>query len=230
MNEIVQYELVGEIAQITMDDGKANALSPEMIDAILAAFRRANEEATAVVLLGRPGRFCAGFDLRIMMAGAEAVTDLLIAGTKLLMDVYAFPKPVVVACTGHAIAGGALLLATGDTRIGARGEFKIGLNEVSNGMPVPILAHRLAKDRLDPRAFVASVLQAKIYAPDEALIAGWLDAVAEPEALLDASIAEATRLAELPARAYAKTKASIRRESIEHIAATLEADLVSMTS
>jgi enoyl-CoA hydratase len=230
MNEIVQYELVGEIAQITMDDGKANALSPEMIDAILAAFRRANEEANAVVLLGRPGRFCAGFDLRIMMAGPQAVTDLLIAGTKLLMDVYAFPKPVVVACTGHAIAGGALLLATGDTRIGVQGEFKIGLNEVSNGMPVPILAHRLAKDRLDPRAFVASVLQAKIYDPDAALVAGWLDAVAAPEALLDASIAEATRLAELPARAYAKTKASIRRESIEHIAATLEADLVSMTS
>ena len=226
--EIVKYELVDSTALITMDDGKANALSHAMIDGLDAAFTRAESEASAVVLAGRPGRFSAGFDLSIMMSGPEAVAKLLISGAQLMMRVYGFPKPVVVAVTGHAIAGGALLAATGDTRIGVEGEFKIGLNEVSNGMPVPILAHQLAKDRLDPREFVASVLQARIYHPEGAVRAGWLDRATQAESLLDEAMTEAQGLAALPATAYALTKASIRKASIEHILGTLEQDLKSL--
>src|SRR5512146_236246 len=139
--ELVRYRLEGDkqIAVVEMDDGKANALSAEMIDALLAALTRAEGEAKAMVLAGRPERFCAGFDLRVMMSGPEQATALLKRGSELLLRLYDAKIPLVIACTGHALAGGALVVLTGDLRIGAQGPFKIGLNEVSIGMPVPVL-------------------------------------------------------------------------------------------
>ncbi len=226
--EIVRFQLSEDVAHITMDDGKANALSHAMIDALNAAFERARDDASAVLLSGREGTFCAGFHLGTLLSGPEAARKLLTAGAELFMSVYEFPLPVVMACTGHALAGGALLLATGDTRLGVPGEFKIGLNEVQNGMPVPILAHRLAKDRLDPREVVPAVIQAKIYNPEEAAEAGWLDRVVALDELEAASTAEAERLAALPGSAYAASKTSLRRESIDHIRATLQEDIADL--
>ena len=81
------------------------------------------------------------------------------------------------ACTGHALAGGALVVLTGDYRIGASGEFKIGLNEVTIGMPVPVLAMELARDRLATSELVRATLLAQIYNPEGAVRAGYLDAV-----------------------------------------------------
>ena len=170
--EPVRYSLDGNIATVTMDDGKANALSDSMIDALLAALERAEREAGALVLTGRKDRFCAGFDLRVMMAGAASATTLLKRGATLLLKLYGSPLPVVMACTGHAVAGGALVLLTGDVRVGGRGAFKLGLNEVSIGMPVPVLAMELARDRLDPKELGPATLESRIYAPDDALKAG----------------------------------------------------------
>src|SRR4051812_45520620 len=126
-----------------MDDGKANALGSAMIDELLAAIAQAEGEASAIVLAGRAERFCAGFDLRVMMSGPDNAKALLSTGSKLLMKLYGTPLPLVIACTGHALAGGALVVLTGDWRIGAQGAFKIGLNEVQLGMPVPVLAMEL---------------------------------------------------------------------------------------
>ena len=225
----VRYESRDEVALVTLDDGKANALSLPMIAALGAALDRARSEAKAVVLTGRPGRFSAGFDLKVMLTGAAAVRELVGAGGELLLRLYEHPQPLVIACTGHALAAGALLVATGDTRIGVLGDFKLGLNEVSNGMPVPILAHELARDRLDPRELTASVLQAKIYGPEEAVRAGWLDRAVLPEELEAHAIAEARRLAELPAKAYAMTKRSLRRVMITEVRATMQLNLEQIT-
>src|SRR5262245_32988589 len=138
-DEVLRYSLEDKVAVVQMDDGKANALSRPMIDALDAALTRAEAEAGAMVLAGRPERFCAGFDLRIMMSGPDAATELLRAGSSLLMHLYGATIPLVIACTGHALAGGALVVLTGDHRVGARGAFRIGLNEVSIGLPVPVL-------------------------------------------------------------------------------------------
>src|SRR4051812_42621514 len=100
-----------------MDDGKANALSAEMIDALLSALERAEREASAMILTGRPDRFCAGFDLRVMMSGPAAAAELLRRGADLLMKLYGATIPLIVACSGHALAGGALVVLTGDYRI-----------------------------------------------------------------------------------------------------------------
>ncbi|MDF2698387.1 MAG: fadB, partial [Labilithrix sp.] len=137
-SDVLTYTLEGNLAIVRMDDGKANALSEAMIDGLLDALARAEKEASAMVLVGRPDRFCAGFDLRVMMSSPDAAKALLTRGSELLMKLYGAKVPLVIACTGHALAGGALVLLTGDVRIGAEGAYRIGLNE----------PHR--EDRADP--------------------------------------------------------------------------------
>lgn len=225
MTEIVTFERRGDVALVRLDDGKANAMSTPLIAGIGAALDRAAAEAKAVVLMGRPGRFSAGFDLKVMMSGPDAARTLVMAGGELLMRLYEHPQPLVVACTGHAIAGGVLMVATGDRRIGVAGDFKLGLNEVANGMPVPILAHELARDRLDPRFLVESVLHARLWDPEGALRVGWLDRVVAPDELEARAIEEADALAKLPQPAYGLTKRSLRRATIAHIRATIESNL-----
>ena len=224
-DELVTYTLEDKVAVVRMDDGKANALSQGMIDALLAALARAEGEASAMVLAGRPDRFCAGFDLRVMMSGPDAAKQLLRGGSDLLMKLYGTPLPLVVACTGHALAGGALVVLTGDHRIGAAGAFRIGLNEVSIGMPVPVLAMELARDRLTAAELPRATLMAQIYEPDAAVRAGYLDEVAPAADVLARAKAEAARLGALPRSAYRATKVRLRGKTIAHVTASMDADM-----
>lgn len=213
------------VAVVRMDDGKANALSDAMMEGLEGALDRAEREAGAIVLVGRPDRFCAGFDLRAMMAGPDAAGALLRRGSALFMRLYGTPRPLVVACTGHALAGGALVLLTGDLRLGAEGPYKVGLNEVSIGMPVPDLAMSLARDRLLPTELGLATLLARIYSPAEAARVGYLDRTVDAAALEATAKQEAARLAALSPAAYAATKTRLRRDTIAHIQATLESDM-----
>lgn len=212
-----------------MDDGKANALSYAMLDALSEAISRAEGEAKALVLAGRPGKFCAGFDLKVMMSGPEGAKGLLQRGGEVLMQLYGSKLPTVAACTGHALAGGALVLLCCDTRIGAEGSFKLGLNEVQIGLPVPVLAYELARDRLSKQGFYTATLQATIYDPKGAAGVGFLDRTAPGEEVLAAALAEAKRLAGLSARAYAFTKSCLRQPIIDRVHAHSEANLVAIT-
>jgi enoyl-CoA hydratase len=223
--ELATYSLEGTTAVIRMDDGKANALSREMIDAVLEALSRAEAEASAIVLTGRPDKFCAGFDLRVMMSGPQNAIALLQHGAQLLLSLYGTPLPLVIACSGHAMAGGSLVVLTGDVRIAAAGPFKIGLNEVAIGLPVPVLAMELARDRLTPAALPYATLGARIYSPEEAVGAGYVDEVAQGDGLMSRAMMEAGRLGALPKQAYAATKLRLRRRTIEHIRSSLADDL-----
>lgn len=226
----VTYTQEESLAIVTMDDGKANALSIPMIEGLVAAVARAEKEASAIVLTGRPERFCAGFDLRIMMSSPEAARDLLKKGADLLMRLYGSKVPLVVASTGHALAGGALVLLTGDLRIGAQGDYRIGLNEVQIGMPVPILAMELARDRLSPQELVHATLLARIYGPDDAARAGYLDEARHADDVLPRAKAEAKRLGALSRPAFVATKARLRGKTIAHIESTLDSDMTSLTT
>jgi len=223
-SELVSYALEGQTAIVQVDDGKANALSEAVIDGVVAALARAEQEARAMVLVGRPDRFCAGFDLRVMMASPDAAMKLLKAGAGMLMKLYGAAIPLVIACTGHALAGGALVVLTGDHRIGAAGAYKIGLNEVAIGLPVPRLAMELARDRLSKRALVDATLLARIYDPEGARAVGFLDAVVPAADVLARAKDEAARLAALAPTAFRATKLRLRGATIEHILSSLEAD------
>ena len=225
MAELLSYSLEDKVAVVRMDDGKANALSQQMIEALLAALARAEQEASAMVLAGRADRFCAGFDLKVMMSGPQNAATLLTSGSELLMKLYASPIPLVIGCTGHALAGGALVVLTGDYRIGAAGAYRIGLNEVSIGLPVPVLAMELARDRLSKRQLVHATLLAQIYDPETALAAGYLDTVVAPDEVLARAKAEAVRLGAFPRKAFAGTKNRLRGGTIEKIRSSLETDM-----
>jgi enoyl-CoA hydratase len=141
------------------------------------------------------------------------------------MRLYGATIPLVIACTGHALAGGALVVLTGDVRVGAAGPFKIGLNEVAIGMPVPVLAMELARDRLSKRALTRATLLAHVHTPDEALAAGYLDELAAPDQVLPRALAEATRLAAFGRAPFRATKERLRGATIAHIRGSLESDM-----
>lgn len=218
---MLDYQLSDDTAVLRLDDGKANALGHQMIDALGEALTRAAGEAKAVVIAGRDGLFSAGFDLKEFEKGPEATMALVHRGGELLVRLFTHSQPVVVACTGHAMAAGAFLLLTADTRIGADGDFKIALNETAIGMTLPVFGLELAQARLSKRHLTRSAIQATIYGPEEAVDAGFLDGLADPEETVEAAIEEAARLGELPASAYAANKLAFRKETAERIRASL---------
>lgn len=224
----LQVTLDEGVAVLHLDDGKANAISHEVIGLVHDALDRSLEEAGAVALVGRPGRFSAGFDLSVMTAGDQPMQELVLAGAELLLRLYGHPQPVVAACTGHALAGGALLLLAADSRIGAAGEHRIGLNEVAIGMALPVFAVELARDRLATTELTAATVQAKEYGPDAAVAAGYLDAVVPADEVVTAAVAEARRLGEMRRGAVAQTKKRLRSATLQRIRATLDEDVAGL--
>ncbi len=225
----VHYELNDKTAVIRLDDGKANGISPAVIDSLHGMLDQAGKEATVVLLVGREGCFSGGFDLAVMRSGPENVRSLVKAGAELFLRVFEYPLPVVVGCTGHAVAAGAIALLAADARIGTRGDFKIGLSEVAIGMRLPIFAFEFARQRLSKRHFVRATTQAELYAPEDAVDAGFLDRVVDPQSLFDAALAEAKRLGELPQPAFRDTKASVHESAIRSMRETLTADMEKLT-
>ena len=227
MSDIVTTRSEGDVFVITFDDGKANALSHEAIAALDEALSGAEEAgARAVLIAGRPGRFCAGFDLSVMQAGPDAARALVAAGARMLLRLYMFGVPVVAACTGHAMAGGAVFLLAADHVIGVDGPFKIGLNEVQIGMPLPVFAVELARARLSPRHLSAATGLARIYSPAEAVEAGYLHQVVPPDQLAEQSLGLATVLAgALSPAAFKGTRTRLRGAVAQHIEETLAGDL-----
>lgn len=222
----INVTLEDGIAIVAVDDGRANALSHEILDALGAALDRVErEEALAVVMHGREGRFCAGFDLSVMMAGARERRILVEKGAHLFLRMVEFGRPIVVACGGHALAAGAVWLTSVDWRIGADVDAKIGLNEVAIGMPLPIFALELARQRLSKRHFLAATAHARIFSPRDAVDAGYLDEVAPASGLLEAARTKAKELGALRDPAYRLTKQSANRAVVRLIRDTLEEDM-----
>ncbi len=224
-DSLVNYTLENTIAVIQMDDGKVNALSHAMLDALDEALDQAEKEAKAVVLTGREGKFSAGFDLKVMASSPQAARDLIKRGGGVFMRLYGLPMPLVIACSGHAIAGGALITLCGDARIGIDGPFKMGLNEVAVGLPLPIIALELAQNRLSPQALSAATLGAYIYEAKESVAAGFLDRVVEGDALMPSAMQAATALAQYNPVAYKQTTQRLRGLTIDYVNETIDEDL-----
>jgi enoyl-CoA hydratase len=218
----VRYELHDRVAVVRVDDGKANAFSFALIDALGAAFDRAEEEARALVWAGREDRFSGGFDLAVMRGGdAGEIARLVAGGGRLALRLYELPLPVVIACTGHALAMGAVALLAADLRLGARGSYKIGLNEVAIGLTLPPFAAELARERLSPRHLQRATALAEVYDPEGAVEAGFLDWTLAAAQLEATARAEAARLAELDPTAHRQTKRRQRAAALETMRSSL---------
>ena len=221
----VTYELDDGIATITLDDGKANAVTMALIGEISAALDQAEADGAVVVLAGRPGRFSGGFHLPTLTAFTEESADLLRAGCDLAHRLLSFPRPVVVACTGHAIAMGAFLLLSGDHRIGiSDGGHKIGATEVAIGMAMPWAAVELLRQRLTRAHFERATLLAEVFDADGAVAAGFLDEAVPGDQLHHRAREVAARLATLDAKAHHVTKQRARATMLEALAAATQRD------
>jgi enoyl-CoA hydratase len=224
MNTPVSYDVADGVATLTMDDGKANAISLAMLAALNDALDRAEAEGAVVVLAGRPGRFCAGFDLTTLAAGGADAKALTHGGFALAARLLTFPSPVVAACTGHAVALGAVLLAASDYRIGAAGPYKLVMNETAIGITMPALTFTLLGQRLHPSALQRATVLAEVFTPDNAVSDGWLDRVVEPEEVLSAAQEHARSLTALNRAAHHANKITARQSTLDGVAAYLASD------
>ena len=217
----------GTVALITMDDGKANALSAQAIADIVAALdeAEADESVVAAVIAGREGKFSAGFDLNVMRSGDfAAMVNLVADGGDMVRHVYRGGLPVVAACTGHALAAGALLLLGCDLRVGALGDYKIGVNEVAIGMVLPDWAMTICRERLSKRHLQRAVATARVTSAEDAIDAGFLDIAVELGDVIPRAIEEAAAFAVLDRKSYAGTMAQFRDEVSQKMAAQAATD------
>jgi len=190
-----------------MDDGKVNVMSKDMLDEVASRLDEARD-ASVTVLSGRNGIFSAGFDLKAFQRGGEASQQMVTAGVRLIEKMLEHPRPIIAACTGHAYPMGAFLMLASDLRIGVAGSWKIGMNEVAIGLTVPHFALALARHRLSPPG-LARVTTAAVFAPEQALAAGYLDAVVDDSQLRSTVADAATQFLALNRESYAGTKARI---------------------
>lgn len=227
MNKFVTYHSEEKYVIITIKNGKANAISLEVIAGLHIGLDKAEQENKVIILRGQNGIFSAGFDLKVMTKSPESAKELVTKGSRLSLRMLSFSQPIIVVCSGHAIAKGAFLLLSSDYRIGAEGDFKIGLNEVMIGMTMHHAGIVIAKSRLSEVYINRSVNNAEIFNPKEAVKAGFLDMIVSESILLPSAIKVAEMFSKLNKKAHFETKLKVRKQQLEDLKSAIELDLKS---
>ena len=226
MAEFVQYSLHEQIATIRIDDGKRNALSPQIFREINQALDRAESDRAIVIITGRESVFSAGFDLHVMKRGGVNALRMLRAGYALTARLMAYPYPVIAACNGHALAMGVFLMLSADYVIGSRGNFRIAANEVAIGLPMPRVAAAMLRHRLNPAAFQRAVTLSEYFDVETAHSVGFFDELADPVDLMPRAESRAEMSRKLDPRAHTVTKRRIRARLIRNIRLSIPLDLL----
>jgi len=224
--ESVQYDLQDQVATIRIDDGKRNALSPQVLREINQALDRAESDRAIVILTGRESVFSAGFDLKVMKRGGLDALRMLRAGYALTARVMAYPYPVIAACNGHSLAMGVFLMLSADYVIGSRGDFKIAANEVAIGMTMPRVAAAMLRNRLSPSAFQRAVALSEYFDVESALQAGFFDELVEPVDLIPRAKSCASEFKKLDQLAHTASKRRIRAALIRKIRFSIPLDVL----
>ncbi|AZQ84318.1 crotonase/enoyl-CoA hydratase family protein [Colwellia sp. Arc7-635] len=222
--ELIDLDINEQIATITLKNGKVNAISHQVIAEINDALDQAEAASAVVILTGQPGIFSGGFDLKTMKESSDSAVALVTAGSTLSRRMLSFPFPIIGACTGHAIAKGAFLLLSCDHRIGSLGQFKIGLNEVAIGMTMHQAGIEIARNRLPINYLSRSVINAELFSPETAAVAGFLDTLVEPEQLMETAKSVAKQMLTLNMKAHHGTKLKERKDILVALDAAIELD------
>lgn len=227
MIDRVTYRCDDGVAHITMDDGRVNVMSPEMLRDLGRALDHAQSDNAVVVLRSaREGIFSAGFDLKIFAAKDPARSlEMVRGGAELALRLMAFPSPTVGVMQGHAFPMGAFLLLACDVRIGALGRFRMGLNEVAIGISPPRFAIELARSRLHPAWLSRTVTLGEMFEPEDAVTAGFLDR-AVPPAEVDRALGEVLSAVKgVNAAMHAMAKRHLRKPAMAAMREAIDADL-----
>jgi len=198
----------GQVLHIQMYRPPANAMNLEFVESLSAAHADACASgAGAVVISGLDGMFSGGLDVpELLPMPRPDILNFWNAFFVMTRAIASSQVPVIAAVTGHSPAGGAVLAIHCDYRVAASGRFKIGLNEVRVGLPVPhtIL---LAFERLvGPQRAALLTMQGSLIGPEDALAAGLVDELAESEQVVAQAIAKAESLLALPPIAMNQTR------------------------
>ena len=226
MSEPLTYSRSGSIGKIVMDDGKVNAMSPTMLRALNSAFDQAEKDKTIVILTGRGKIFSAGFDLKVLANGsANEIYSMFKLGAELALRILSFPTPVVAACNGNAFPMGAFLILSSDLRIGAEGDYKIGMNEVLINLAVPRFGIEIARQRLTSAYFNRALMTGEMFQPGEALTAGFFDRVVPASELEQAAQDAAEALTKVNFACHYATKLRAREPAIKAIRSAIDQDI-----
>lgn len=224
----ISYTFDGAVAHLRMDDGKANTIKPEFLDGFYDAMNSAErDEAKALVIWGREGMFCAGFDLKALdLPDPEEVAAILQRAGRFILDLWNAPFPTVAAVTGHAVAGGALIAMACDHRVGVSGRFKVGINETRLGLTMPSWGIVVAESAVPNERVGEVLLMGNLYDPAGAVDAGILHRVVDAPGELETAAEEFTsQCLEIPTKAYGVVKRRLHRPATEHALALNESEV-----
>jgi len=222
---MINFNIKDDIAIIELDDGKANVFSKTISEAFIVALEQAEAKAKATVIQATGNKFSAGFDLSVMSGSEQDKNAMVLTGFKTLQKIYAHPQPVVAACNGHAMGMGAFTLLVSDTRIGAEGDYKVGLPETAGGMPFTRFLLSILQAELSTSYMKTAALQSQMCTPKTAIDAGFLDLLVPAEALQASAIKTAQALTQLPSKQYGYNKRELRQDTLKVMTESLDAIL-----
>lgn len=208
----------GGVRELRMDNPPVNALRPELMTAVDQAIRDApGDGCGALCLSGAPGMFSAGLDVPYMLSAEENGPVSLMGLFELVRTIAVSPIPIAAAVTGHSPAGGAVMALFCDHRVMAEGKYRIGLNEVEVGLPVPPMVHH-ALARLVGESRAADLcMRAALLDPGQALEIGFVDLVVDAEQVVETAIAWCQSLLTRPPEAVRITRTQARASLVKGI-------------
>lgn len=215
----LHYERADSIAIITMDDGKVNTIEAKWIEEweeILNRIR--SENVQGILIRGRPGVFSAGLDLKLLPTySPDELRSFVAHYEEAMRSLFLLEIPVVAEVTGHALAGGAVLLLACDLRISDPTDKKIGLNETAIGITLPPFVIAMAQACLNPPYIPEALMAGKVYNPHDALASGYLTTLVETEERTQYALETTQRLAALPQEPYRQVKRYLRERALKDV-------------
>lgn len=216
---MISSESRDRVTVVRLGHGKVNAFDIELMRGWVAELARLEQaDTSAVVLTGTGSVFSAGVELRRLTTGGR---DYVKAFLPLMGDAFfktfTFPKPLVAAVNGHAIAGGCVLACACDYRVMTEGKGRIGTPELSVGVPFPSMAMEILRLVVPPHRLQAVIYQGLTCTPADALANGFVDEIAAPDAFLDRAVEVAAHLGRLPPASFSLTKRIIRQPSRDRV-------------
>jgi enoyl-CoA hydratase len=211
------------LAVVHLTCGKANALNPRAVAAIERALDEARAgDARGLVLTGYDRFFSAGLDL-VALFGLErgAMDEFMTRFDAVMLRVFAYPRPVVAAVSGHAVAGGGILALACDARVMGAAAGRFGLNEIRLGVPFPASALEIVRYAVAARSVEEVLYGGELFDPGSALERGLVTEVVDGD-VLGAARRTCGRLAAAPANAFESVKAGLKGAAVERARATLE--------
>ena len=211
------------ISIITLDDGKVNAFSYDMLAQVHSLLDEIPQKTGALVIKGRDGIFSGGFDLKTLATGdLVKITNMVELGYNLLLKIYSFDRPVVAAVSGHAIALGLFIACSADYRIAIDGKYVCHANEVRNNMDIPTQIMEIIRARVNKKYFYSAVYHSDAYSVQDSIEVGYIDEVVSEDQFMKRVMEKAKELATLPHPFYANTKKTAQDDVRQKIADAID--------